>query len=62
MVFGNVLPTWLFVLRDLEFEAVFVVLRSDTYLSEVETLVGDKCGVWCGADWSGLVGTGPTWS
>jgi hypothetical protein len=59
VVFGDVLPGWLFVLRELGFEAIFVVLKSEKYFSEVEALVGDKCGIWCGCDWTGLTSSGP---
>ena len=59
VVMGDTLPSWLFTLRDLGFEAIFVVLKSAIHLSEVETLVGDKCAIWCGSSWSDLLDTGP---
>jgi hypothetical protein len=59
VVFGDVLPSWLFLLRELGFEAIFVVLKSEQYLSEVEALVGNKCGIWCGRNWSGLTSSAP---
>jgi hypothetical protein len=39
------------VLRELGYEAVLVVLKSDDCLAEVEDIVGAKCMIWCGSDW-----------
>mgnify|MGYP000750963664 CR=1 FL=1 len=51
VVFGSLVPGRLFVLRELGYEAVLVVLKSDDCLAEVEDIVGAKCMIWCGSDW-----------
>jgi hypothetical protein len=51
VVLGSTFPSWLPVLRELGFEPVLILLRSDVYLEEVEAFVRDKCVIWCGSDW-----------
>jgi hypothetical protein len=49
-VLGSIFPSWLPVLTELGFDPVLILLRSDAFLEEVETFVGDKCVIWCGSD------------
>jgi hypothetical protein len=42
------------------FQAVLVVLKNDTHLAAVESLVDEKCVVWAGHDWSVLGTATPT--
>jgi hypothetical protein len=51
VVVGSSFPSWLPVLCELGFEAVLVLLRLSEHLARVESFVGDKCVIWCGADW-----------
>jgi hypothetical protein len=51
VVVGSSFPSWLPVFYELGFEAVLVLLRLSEHLARVESFVGDKCVIWCGADW-----------
>jgi hypothetical protein len=50
------------VLRELGFEPVLILLRSDACLEEVEAFVGDKCVIWCGPNWEAFGTAVPNFS
>jgi hypothetical protein len=62
VVVGSSFPSWLPVLHELGFEAVLVLLRSSDHLARVESFVGDKCVIWCGADLGAFGQTVPIFS
>jgi hypothetical protein len=52
VVFGDEYSSWIPVLRELGYQAILVLLRSDKYLAAVADSVEENCAVWSGADWS----------
>ena len=54
VVFGSAYPCWLPSLRQMGYRPVLVVLKEDTFLSEVEATVPDECAIWVGREWATL--------
>jgi hypothetical protein len=59
VVFGGEFPSWLPVLQELGFQAIFVALRSSLHLKSVENLVDHTCAVWSGPNWTVLASQMP---
>lgn len=55
IIFGDTYPSWLAFVGQLGYIPVMVILRSDKYLSVVEQIVPEECGIWCMPDWSALI-------
>ena len=52
VVFGDVFPSWLVVVKELGLRPVMVVLKKDDMIDVVEAMVDDACLVVSGEDWS----------